>query len=55
MLYDEHKVTGDKIYLDYSNKDIKIQITLLQSENNKLAADILEIDLTTKVSKIYDR
>ena len=54
MLYDEHKVTSDKIYLDYSNKYIKIQDNVIyQGENNKLAADILEIDLVTKVSKIY--
>ena len=42
------------MFLNYLNKDINIQENVVyEGYNNKLLADIIEIDLVTKFSKIY--
>ena len=54
LTYIGHLITSDKIFLNYLNKDINIQENVVyEGYNNKLLADIIEIDLVTKFSKIY--
>ena len=54
LLYIGHHITSDKMFLNYVNKDINIQENVVyEGYNNKLLADIIEIDLVTKFSKIY--
>ena len=54
LTYVGHIITSDKMFLNYVNKDINIQENVVyEGYNNKLLADIIEIDLVTKFSKIY--
>jgi len=54
LTYIGHIITSDKMFLNYVNKDINIQENVVyEGYNNKLLADIIEIDLVTKFSKIY--
>ena len=54
LTYIGHLITSDKMFLNYVNKDINIQENVVyEGYNNKLLADIIEIDLVTKFSKIY--
>ena len=54
LSYIGHLITSDKMFLNYVNKDINIQENVVyEGYNNKLLADIIEIDLVTKFSKIY--
>ena len=54
LTYIGHLITSDKMFLNYVNKDIDIQENVVyEGYNNKLLADIIEIDLVTKFSKIY--
>ena len=54
LTYIGHLITSDKMFLNYVNKDINIQENVMyEGYNNKLLADIIEIDLVTKFSKIY--
>ena len=54
LTYIGHLITSDKMFLNYVNKDINIQENVVyEGYDNKLLADIIEIDLVTKFSKIY--
>ena len=54
LKYDDHNIQSKEIFLNYTNKDVKIQKDVIyEGYNNKLLADIVEIDLVTKFSKIY--
>ncbi len=54
MLHEEHLITSDKIFLNYISKNIKVENNVIyQGNNNQLNADIIDIDLVTKISKIY--
>ena len=54
LTYIGHLITSDKMFLNYANKDINIlENVVYEGYNNKLLADIIEIDLVTKFSKIY--
>ena len=54
LTYSGHLVTSDKMFLNYVNKDINIKENVVyEGYDNKLLADIIEIDLVTKFSKIY--
>ena len=54
LIYDEHNVTSEKIYLDYANKEVKIEDNIVYKvQKNKLTADVVDIDLISKKSKIY--
>ena len=54
LTYIGHLIKSDKMFLNYVNKDINIQENVVyEGYNNKLLADIIEIDLVTKFSKIY--
>ena len=54
LTYIGHIIMSDKMFLNYVNKDINIQENVVyEGYNNKLLADIIEIDLVTKFSKIY--
>ena len=54
LTYIGHLITSDKMFLNYLNKDINIQENVVyEGYDNKLLADIIEIDLVTKFSKIY--
>ena len=52
--HDDHIITSDNMDMDYVNKDIKISGNVIYfNENNSMNADIVEIDMLTKASKIY--
>ena len=54
LIYNEHNVTSEKIYLNYANKEVKIEDNIVYKvQKNKLTADVVDIDLISKKSKIY--
>ena len=54
LIYNEHNVTSEKIYLDYANKEVKIEDNIVYKvQKNQLTADVVDIDLVSKKSKIY--
>jgi len=54
LTHDIHVVTSEKMFLNYSDKNINIQKNVVyKGNNNTLLADIVEIDLVTKFSRIY--
>ena len=54
LSYDEHLIDSDELFVNYIDKNISIRNNVhYKSYKNKLKADILEIDLVTKFSKIY--
>ena len=54
LKYDEHSIDSEELFMNYVDKNINIKNNVRYiGHNNKLNADILEIDLVTKFSKIY--
>ena len=54
LKYDEHSIDSEELFMNYVDKNINIKNNVRYiGHNNKLYADILEIDLVTKFSKIY--
>ena len=54
LKYDGHSIDSDELFMNYIDKNINIRNNVrYKSLNNKLYADIVEIDLVTKFSKIY--
>ena len=54
LKYDGHSIDSDELFKNYIDKIINIRNNVLYKVlNNKLYADIVEIDLVTKFSKIY--
>ena len=54
LTYDGHLINSDTLFMNYVNKNINIKNNVVyQGDNNKLLADMVEIDLVTKLSKIY--
>lgn len=54
LKYDGHSIDSDELFMNYIDKNINIKNNVrYKGLNNKLYADIVEIDLVTKFSKIY--
>ena len=54
LTYDGHLINSDTLFMNYVDKNINIKNNVFyQGDNNKLLADMVEIDLVTKLSKIY--
>ena len=54
LTYDGHSINSDELFMNYIDKNINIKNNVrYKGLNNKLYADIVEIDLVTKFSKIY--
>ena len=54
LTYDGHLINSDTLFMNSVNKNINIKNNVVyQGDNNKLLADMVEIDLVTKLSKIY--
>ena len=54
LKYDGHSIDSDELFMNYIDKNINISNNVrYKGLNNKLYADIVEIDLVTKFSKIY--
>ncbi len=54
LTYDGHSINSDELFMNYIDKNINIKDNVrYKGLNNKLYADIVEIDLVTKFSKIY--
>ena len=54
LSYDGHLIDSDELFMEYFDKNISIKNNVrYEGNNNKLYADILEIDLVSKFSKIY--
>ena len=52
--FNQHYITSSDIEMNYVNKNIKISGNVnYKNDNNHLNADIIEMNLLTKVSKIY--
>ena len=54
LKYHNHDIKSDDLYLEYSEKKVKISNNVhYESQNSKLIADEITMNLLTKVSKIY--
>ena len=54
LIYHDHNVKSDDLFLEYSDKKVKISNNVYyESENSKLIADEVMMNLLNKVSKIY--
>tara|TARA_B100001121_G_scaffold292473_1_gene294157 strand:- start:299 stop:880 length:582 start_codon:yes stop_codon:yes gene_type:complete len=54
LTHDGHTIDSEELFMNYVDKNINIKNNVrYKGHNNKLYADILEIDLVTKFSKIY--
>ncbi len=54
LVYHDHNVASDDIFLKYTEKEVEISNNVKYIfKNNNLAADIMNFDLIKKVSKIY--
>ena len=54
LTYDGHSIDSNELFMNYIDKNINIKNNVrYKGLNNKLYADIVEIDLVTKFSKIY--
>ena len=54
LTYDGHLINSDTLFMNYVDKNINIKNNVVyQGDNNKLLADMVEIDLVSKLSKIY--
>ena len=54
LKYEGHLIDSDTLFIDYNNKNINIKNNVVyKGYNNKLLADMVEIDLVSKLSKIY--
>ena len=54
LIYQDHNIKSDDLFLEYSDKKVKISNNVYyESENSKLIADEVWMNLLNKVSKIY--
>ena len=54
LKYEGHLIDSDTLLMDYNDKNINIKNNVVyKGYNNKLLADMVEIDLVSKLSKIY--
>ena len=54
LIYQDHDIKSDDLFLKYSDKKVKISNNVYyESENSKLIADEVMMNLLNKVSKIY--
>ena len=54
LKYHNHDIKSDDLYLEYSEKKVKISNNVhYESQNSELIADEVTMNLLTKVSKIY--
>ena len=54
LVYQDHNVTSDNIFLKYTEKEVEISNNVKYNyENNNLSADVMSFDLIKKISKIY--
>jgi len=54
LTHEGHLINSDSVFLNYVEKNINIENNVVyRGNNNKLLADMVEIDLVSKLSKIY--
>ena len=54
LIYQDHDIKSDDLFLEYSDKKVKISNNVYyESESSKLIADEVTMNLLNKVSKIY--
>ena len=54
LIYQDHDIKSDDLFLKYSDKKVKISNNVYyESENSKLIADEVTMNLLNKISKIY--
>ena len=54
LVYQDHNVTSENIFLKYTEKEVEISNNVKYNyENNNLSADVMSFDLIKKISKIY--
>ena len=54
LIYQDHDIKSNDLFLEYSDKKVKISNNVYyESENSKLIADEVTMNLLNKVSKIY--
>ncbi len=54
LKYEGHSIDSDTLFMNYEDKNINIENNVVyEGYNNKLLADMVEIDLVSKFSKIY--
>ena len=54
LIYGNHNINSDDLFLNFFDKQTLVKNNIYYTdEQNKLFADIIEIDLMTKISKVY--
>ena len=54
LIYGNHKINSDDLFLNFFDKQTLVKNNIYYTDQqNKLFADIIEIDLMTKISKVY--
>ena len=54
LVHEDNIILSNKIFLNYLDKKVKITENVIYTGNkNKLFADAVDVDLITKISKIY--
>ena len=54
LAYEDHSINSDSLFMNYIDKNINIENNVVyEGYNNKLLADMIQIDLVSKFSKIY--
>ena len=54
LIYENHNINSDDLFLNFFDKQTLVKNNIYYTDQqNKLFADIIEIDLMTKISKVY--
>ena len=54
LIYGNHNINSDDLFLNFFDKQTLVKNNIYYTDQqNKLFADIIEIDLITKISKVY--
>ena len=54
LIYGNHNINSDDLFLNFFDKQTLVKNNIYYTDQqNKLFADIIEIDLMTKISKVY--
>ena len=54
LIYENHNINSDDLFLNFFDKQTLVKNNIYYTDQqNKLFADIIEIDLITKISKVY--
>ena len=54
LIYEDHNIKSDDLFLKYTDKEVVISNNVsYKHKSNNLMADVINMDLISKISKIY--